>query len=111
MQTISHQEFLTFIFSQPRDRLVNMNQSFARDGDCGCMMVQLGRERGFIGNILAGFVSCNDKQGHRLVLENDVTVYFPKRAETGGWRVYTYGEIQDYLTEKGMVPEKAVDNE
>jgi hypothetical protein len=97
MKTISHQEFLDFIFAQPREREINMGQNIAYPEDCGCMMVHYGREKGLKGKILCGFrdISESGKIG-AFLLEESITNYFP----INDWGKYTYGEIQDYIRGK-----------
>lgn len=102
MKKISHKQFLSFIFSQPRERKIKMFENIVEsDSECGCMMVHLARNKGFKGKILAGhkIVMLENETGG-LTLEKTVIDYFPY--ERSGFNIrLTYGEVQDFLIKKG----------
>jgi hypothetical protein len=95
---VSHQEFLNFIFSQPREREINMGQNMAYPDDCGCMMVHYGRANGLEGLIVCGFrdIGESGEEIGTFSLEKSIKNYFP----TNDWGRYTYGEIQDFCSKK-----------
>lgn len=98
MKIIPHQEFLNFIFSQPRERKIEMSENFVEnDSDCGCMMIHLARNNGLSGMICADFVEVwPGDGGNTLTLEKGIKDYFPY--EINGFEIsLTYGEVQDYL--------------
>lgn len=107
-EIISHQEFLDFIFSQPRERKINMAENVVdNDSDCGCMMVHFARHKGLTGDICAGYRSIvlAGEEDDRFVLERAIMYYFPHHRN--GFCIHlTYGEVQDFLIEKGQKPSK-----
>lgn len=106
MKTISHQEFLNFIFSQPRDRKINMQENVADDSQCGCMMIHLARNKGLSGLLCAGYQGIGHSDGeNEIILDRNIITYFPH--EKNGFDISTtYGDVQDYLIQKGKkIPE------
>lgn len=75
MKTILRDDFLKWVFSQDRDRSVNMG-SYKRSKDCGCLMVQYGEE------IKLEFDSCDDNRwwlNDEIVAEFKVEEYYEVR--------------------------------
>lgn len=107
-EIVYHQEFLDFIFSQPREREINMAENVVtNDSDCGCMMVHFARNKGLTGGIHAGYysISLAEDEEDRFVLDREIKYYFPHHRN--GFAIHlTYGEVQDFLTEKGQKPSK-----
>jgi hypothetical protein len=99
---VSHSEFLNFIFSQPRDKMVDMSQGIGNDDMCGCLMVQFARSKGMVGNIHCGYQTIETNRTPKFKLEKPIFHYFPRNCK--GWDSYNYGEIQDYLGSKGEKP-------
>lgn len=98
---ITHTEFKKFIFSQPRDRRVNMLENVVEhDDECGCMMVQYARNKGLKGIISAGFHEISVDGIFQFKLNKPITEYFPFGSHVFDTEL-SYGEVQDFLIEKG----------
>lgn len=103
MQKITHEEFLNFIFAQPRERKIIMSENVVLDDSaCGCMMIHFARNKGLTGGICAGFISISrlEEEESEFVFTKEIKEYFPY--EKNGFCIsLTYGDVQDYLIEKG----------
>jgi len=103
MKKVTTQNLVDFIFAQPRDRKVKMEEASSHD-PCGCLMVQYGKEELKI------------KESFTCGLDNWTTTHgsseFQMDYDTIGsfglnlGEEYTYGEVQDIFTQNGFMKTK-----
>lgn len=103
MKTIKKQDLISFIFSQPSEKEVNMSENYFSD-NCGCLGIQYVHEKfPQVAEIAlgCGFTIVDNDEGKTLMkLEEDIT-FFDFTPAQGINRIFSYGEIQEHLKEQG----------
>lgn len=104
MKEVTTKEFLEFIFSQPRDKEVNMDQYESQDS-CGCLAVQYTKknfphltEFSCSGDDVSKIdINYSLRPHWRLSGLPEIRTNFFSFVPNNSIDIYTYGELQDYL--------------
>jgi hypothetical protein len=92
MITVTKQEMIDFINSQPDDRMVNFNEVH-KESFCGCIMVQYGISKGFEFTDVSIRKWHNNDEVIAKFVDTEYNYFIPHYN-------CTYGDIKAHLVEK-----------